>query len=295
MATFSLCAPGTLKAQNGAGLLSTEGSYIAYPSSGNYDLLWADSSAHRWKMNNDNNSMSGLVVAAWPCSSAGCITIAGTGAVESPLPIGASNEFLQVLGLDSDDSYGMREAQQAVLYGNATGTTDGLGSQGLSVLDTSALNGCSMATSYWCDAFAAYNPLGSPLELQQLSLSDPFDSTCSPPLSPSGCGTPPSGDSGDLRIWLPFAVANDANVIELYYLDAALAFDPHYCRVFTSLGACVSGYDLTGSGTFLTSAQQGQFMNFVGQGTNCNPPVAGNGAGNCAYAAAINSAHGLKP
>jgi hypothetical protein len=115
-----------------------------------------------------------------------------------------------------------------------------------------------------------------------------------PPLSPSGCGIPSAGDSGDLRVWLPFAIGNHANVIELYSLDAALAFDPNYCTAI-SLGECATAYDT--SNTFLTPALEAQFMNFVGQGTTCPTPVYGpsGGTGNCAYAAAINIAHGLKP
>ncbi len=201
------------------------------------------------------------------------------------------------------NAYGMREAEQALQYSNGGGVPDGFGSQGLSLTDTSIANGCSNAVSYWCSAFQIYHGAQAPLELQQISLSDPLDSTCAYPQSPNnpaGCASPPNGDSGDLRIWLPFAVANYADVIELFYLDAALAFDPNYCTAFTGVegSACVpgpggSGYTITNSGTFLTAAQQGQFFNTVGQGANCpGGPGGGIGQGNCSYATAINNAHG---
>ena len=75
-------------------------------------------------------------------------------------------------------------------------------------------------------------------------------------------------------MWLPLEVASHASVIELFYLDAALAFDPNYLS-----------YDLTNSGTFLTTALQIQYFNLVGQGVPCT-------AGNCTYANVINQVHG---
>jgi hypothetical protein len=83
--------------------------------------------------------------------------------------------------------------------------------------------------------------------------------------------------------------------LELYYMDAALAFDPNYCTAFSPPPVtCTAGYTIVNpTGTFLNNKLQATFMNDVGQGTNCSPPAPGPGAGNCAYAATINAAHGL--
>jgi len=198
----------------------------------------------------------------------------------------------------SDITYATHEANKAVVSSNGHGLVDGYGSQGLSLLDSK--NGCANATSNWCYLFG--NPPtsyknGSPLELQQISLSDPDDSQCDSMTSPpplNACGIPPR-DSGDMRTWLSFAVTNHMSVLELYYLDAALAFDPNYCASFNMFGECV-GYSVgNSSNTFLTTALQATFMNEVGQGSKCSPPVSGAGGastGNCAYATAINAAHG---
>jgi hypothetical protein len=40
-----------------------------------YDTIWADGTAHRWMMTNENSSS--IFVAAWPCLVAGCIPYAG--------------------------------------------------------------------------------------------------------------------------------------------------------------------------------------------------------------------------
>jgi hypothetical protein len=197
-----------------------------------------------------------------------------------------------------DIGYATHEASKAVVSSNGHGLVDGYGSQGLSLLDS--LNTCPNATSNWCWLFGntpTWYKNGSPLELQQISLSDPDDSQCDSTTSPPplhACGIPPR-DSGDMRTWLSFAVTNHMSVLELYYLDAALAFDPNYCASFNMFGECV-GYSVgNSSNTFLTTALQATFMNEVGQGSKCSPPVSGAGGastGNCAYATAINAAHG---
>jgi hypothetical protein len=109
------------------------------------------------------------------------------------------------------------------------------------------------------------------------------------------CGVPP-GDSGDLRVWLPYAVTNHMTTLELYYLDAGLALTRTTVGVSRALLPFVVsvGY-IVGSNTFLTTTLQATFMNDVGQGSNC--PGGGSGAGgastgNCAYATTINNAHG---
>jgi hypothetical protein len=204
------------------------------------------------------------------------------------------------------DNYGTREAAAAAGSTNGGGFFDGFGSQGLSLLDDSS---CSGAASNWCSAFGNWYPHGMPLELQQISLSDPFDGDCTTQSPGGGCGVPPS-DSGDLRHWLPFAVNNHLKVLELYYRDAALAFDPNYCVLdsqITPTSCNTSTSYTTGSNTFLTSGLQFTFFESitgvstgVGIGAACagnsNVNVSGaqSGAtGDCSYAIAINNAHGL--
>jgi hypothetical protein len=194
----------------------------------------------------------------------------------------------------NDLDYGTQEAAAAATSSNGHGFIDGFGSQGLSLLD---YNNCANASSNWCESFDLWYPGTMPLELQQLSLSDEQDENCttqSPPPA-NRCAVPP-GDSGDLRVWLPYAVTNHLTVLELYYLDAGLAFDPNYCTSFTGTPPhCGAGGYIVGTNTFLTVTLQATFMNDIGQGSNCSPPVSGAGGastGNCAYATTINNAHG---
>jgi len=118
-------------------------------------------------------------------------------------------------------------ASIAVGAGNGFGYINGFGSQGLSLLDTCSQYG---SAGDWCYEFTnptnSYFVLGMPLELQQIAISDPDVNPCTS--TPPQCGTPPNV-SGDLRGWLPFAVAHNATVIEMYYQDLGLAFDENYC------------------------------------------------------------------
>ncbi|HTQ97903.1 MAG TPA: hypothetical protein VMH89_13920, partial [Candidatus Acidoferrum sp.] len=72
--TSILCIP--LAAQNG--ITANESGTIT--GAANVDALWADSTDHRWKMNNDANSGStGVDVAIWACpTQLGGIVYAGT-------------------------------------------------------------------------------------------------------------------------------------------------------------------------------------------------------------------------
>jgi hypothetical protein len=113
----------------------------------------------------------------------------------------------------------------AIAAGNGFGYINGFGSQGLSLLDT----GCTGAAADWCNLFDNNYTRGMPLELQQIAISNPDvpQSSCT---NPGGqCGTPPKV-SGDMRIWLPFAIQHHATVIEMYYQDLGLAFDQNYCN-----------------------------------------------------------------
>jgi hypothetical protein len=102
----------------------------------------------------------------------------------------------------------------------------GFGSQGLEASD---VNNCSGSTADWCDLFHTFSGK-VPLELQTIGQS------C--PQSPTSCAT------GSLVTLLPFAVSNDATILEIYYQDWLTAFDPGYqgydsayASVFTSAAA----------------------------------------------------------
>lgn len=94
----------------GNGLLSTESTTTTTGCNGGTcgaatDTLWADGNYYRWRMN--LHGAGPVLVASWPCASAGCIPYAGTGVTaaagitvypETPLTVGTANSFLQVNG-----------------------------------------------------------------------------------------------------------------------------------------------------------------------------------------------------
>ena len=84
----------------------------------------------------------------------------------------------------------------------------GFGSQGLEKSDISNYPNC---TANWCNLFAAYAGQ-APLELQTYLQSCP-DNSCT---------------TGSLTDLVPFAVSHHASVLEIYYQDWLLAFDPSY-------------------------------------------------------------------
>jgi len=188
----------------------------------------------------------------------------------------------RVDGTANDPNYPNYEASDAVKHGNVYGATFGFGSQGLSAAD----NGVSCASN-WCNLFLGTFSQGSPLELQQIANSNPFDDTCG-----SGCN--PGGESGNLRVWLPFAVSSHLNVLELYSLDADLAYDPNFC-VLTGSPCDTGSY---GALNGLTTTQQHDY--FQGAGTNtgvglgpsCATGTQGGANGNCEYSKKINEAQG---
>lgn len=195
--------------------------------------------------------------------------------------------------ISNDNSYPDAMAADATAAGNGQGYVNGFGSQALSLLDELP-PGCSGAIADWCNLFTGTSPpyyrYGMPLELQEISISDPTNTSC----PGSTCGFPPGGVSGDLRIWLPFAVNHKATVFEVYYADLGLAFDPNYCTSGTG-GICTGYY-----AQFITTAQEWVFfsagngttlMQGVGLSSACGVPSAG--SGDCSYAAAIESAHGF--
>ena len=84
----------------------------------------------------------------------------------------------------------------------------GFGSQGLEKSDITNYPNC---TADWCNLFAQ-NTGKAPLELQTYLLSCP-DGSC---------------QTGSLVDLVPFAVSHHASVLEIYYQDWLLAFDPSY-------------------------------------------------------------------
>src|SRR5712691_4698055 len=178
----------------------------------------------------------------------------------------------------------------ALAHVNGYGSANGFGSQGLSLYDELQypIGHCA---SDWCSQFDQSYTAGSPLELQQVANSNPFDSDCGGAGGPS-CNN--NGDSGDLREWLPFAVTRHMTVLELYAVDADLAFDPCFCALSCSGGSCTScgGANSSCTGSFslnsLTPAQQ--FNYFQGDGT---PAHSGVGLGHCDSSQTQSNAAGL--
>jgi len=84
----------------------------------------------------------------------------------------------------------------------------GFGSQGLQESD---VNNCAGATADWCDLFNTYTGK-VPLELQTVAQSCP-DNSCV---------------TGSLANLLPFAVFNKVTILEIYYQDWLVAYDPNY-------------------------------------------------------------------
>lgn len=84
----------------------------------------------------------------------------------------------------------------------------GFGSQGLEQSDITNYPNC---TANWCNLFAQFAGQ-APLELQTYLQSCP-DGTCT---------------TGSLVNLVPFAVSHHASVLEIYYQDWLLAFDPSY-------------------------------------------------------------------
>lgn len=129
-------------------------------------------------------------------------------------------------GDPKDPSYGTSEAAIAIAHKNASGVMNGFGSQGLQASDITDYPSCA---SDWCNMFNNNFQTNNNLELQTLSLSAPVT------VSGVNSGT------GDLRPLLPFAVSHHMTILELYNLDALLAYDPNYCVLPLVNGVCGTG------------------------------------------------------
>jgi hypothetical protein len=132
-------------------------------------------------------------------------------------------------GATADTTYGSDEAGIAVEYKNASGQTNGIGSQGLQASDITNYASGGTCASDWCGTFNTYYQSGIPLELQQAGLSAPV----------AIAGT--NSATGDLRPLLPFAVDRYMSILELYTFDALLAYDPNYCVLPAVNGLCGAG------------------------------------------------------
>ena len=199
--------------------------------------------------------------------------------IESQNPKMLVMDPLNEAGTPPDPTYGTAEADTAVLHHNALGIVNGFGSQGLRQNDITNFgkNPPAFCASDWCGTFDTYYQSESFLELQQRDLSDPIGLTASL--------------TGDLRPLLPFAVERHATVIEIYALDALLAFDSNYCVLTVpDSGVCAAGsVSITPTDqppTNLPVQDQYPFFQAVGQ------PGQQGATGDGSYASAITSSQG---
>lgn len=177
-------------------------------------------------------------------------------------------------GASADVTYADSEASTAVSIKNAAGATNGIGSQGLQASDITNYGSGSPCTSDWCNLFSMYQQTGIPLELQTDSLSAPV----------AIAGT--ISATGDLRPLLPFAVQRYMSILELYNLDALLAYDPNYCVLTVpDSGVCTTG-SVEIPVTTLPAGDQYQYFQAVGQ------PGQTGATGNGSYATVINQTEG---
>jgi Big-like domain-containing protein len=181
--------------------------------------------------------------------------------------------------LPVDPSYGTAEAEIAVAHHNAAGLVNAFGAQGLRANDVAnyAKFPAAYCASDWCGSFDTYYESEPNLELQQRDLSDPLGLTGSL--------------TGDLRPLLPFAVQRHATILELYALDALLAFDPNYCVLTVpDTGVCADGSvsiaPTDQPPTHLPIQNQYPYFQAVGQ------PGQQGATGDGSYAAAVKRASG---
>jgi hypothetical protein len=199
--------------------------------------------------------------------------------IQSQNPKMVALDPLNEAGMPVDPSYGTAEADIAVAHHNASGQVNAFGSQGLRANDQSQYeqNPPAYCASDWCGTFDTYYEAEPNLELQQRDLSDPIGVT--------------SSLTGDFRPLLPFAVERHATILEIYALDALLAFDPNYCVLAVpDTGMCAAG-SVSPAPTDQPPTNLGaknQYLYFQAVGQAGQAGATGDGS----YAAAINDAHG---
>jgi hypothetical protein len=197
----------------------------------------------------------------------------------------AQNPVMQIMdplneaGTPTDPSYGTAEAASSVTNQNALGKVNGFGSQGMRANDPTNYDEGAYCASDWCGTFNTYYQTVPYLELQQRDLSDPAGLT----------GT----FTGDLRPLIPFALERHMTILEVYALDALLAYDPNYCVLTVpDTGVCTTGSvsvaptDLPP--TNLPPQDQYPYFQLVGQ------PGQTGATGDGSYAGAIDSTQALR-
>ncbi len=201
--------------------------------------------------------------------------------------------------VDGDYATPVAEAGFAVGWSNRFGWSDGFGSQGLSAQDSvnCSSGGCPISTcvspatcsaSNWYPLFQTYGASGIPLELQPIALSDERNTACSP-----ACG--PSSTSGDLRVFLPFAVTAGGTDFEIYWRDLSLAYDKNNYCTLAAPNTCAGATSVSLSGWLTSYPQARGFFQDVGQGggTYCTGSGYQTGStGNCEYQSKTDAAHG---
>ncbi len=174
-----------------------------------------------------------------------------------------------------DFTYGTDEAGIAVAHVNASGVVNGFGSQGLQASDITNYANNTYCASDWCGTFNSNYQTNDNLELQQLSLSAPV----------AIAGT--SSGTGDLRPLLPFAVERHMTILELYNLDALLAYDPNYCVLVSgSPGVCDAATSVSIPTIQLPAGDQYIYFQAVGQ------PGQTGATGDGSYKAVIDQTEG---
>ena len=157
---------------------------------------------------------------------------------------------------DAESGYSLPDTDA----GDAWTSSIGFGSQGLQQKDYES----GVCTSDWCASFATYYnkpPAGVPVELQTVLLSDPI------PGDPIVRNTP--SQTGSLSQLLPFAIANHAEIFEIYPFDLLYAFDSSYCTVSGSTQTYCTTQDHHGSRSY-PSCYQNTIEN-AANGVNPNP------------------------
>jgi len=195
----------------------------------------------------------------------------------------AQNPKMQILdplnqagtGASVDPTYGTAEAGIAVAHSNASGTVNGFGSQGMQASDITNYDNSTYCSSDWCGTFNTYYQTNNNLELQQDGLSAPV----------AIAGT--DSATGDLRPLLPFAVERHMDILELYNLDALLAYDPNYCVLTVpDTGVCTPANSISIPTIELPLGDQYAYFQAVGQ------PGQTGATGDGSYADVVNSTQG---
>lgn len=233
---------------------------------------------------------------------------------------------INVTGAGATASFSSAKDEASAASGqvNAASRTVIVGQQGGSLADItsynanptqafSVLNPPNICGNWGCGLTTTNQNSGTPIELQQISISAYDDGNCtSQAKSTSGhCGVPSAtggGDSGDMRQWLAFFSGQPATdgtntvtlpghvtILELYYRDAGLALDPQWCVI--AAGACTTAYTSPGGNyTWYTLGYEFTAFNAVGLGAACGPQFTtatpqASATGNCSYAQALKNFH----